>query len=119
MEKTFTAFEDLATGTKEYINVRLERIKLSTADKVSKMAANFVAAIFIMLAVALCVIFLGISLGFYLGSVLGSNWFGFLIVAGIYFIKIFLIVLLKERIIRIPVMNAILKQLTFSDDEQD
>jgi hypothetical protein len=119
MEKTFTAFENLATGTKEYINVRLERIKLSTADKVSKIVANFVAAIFIMLAVSLFVIFLGISLGFYLGNVLGSNWLGFLIVAGIYFIKIFLILLLKEKLIRIPVMNAIIKQLTFSDHDQD
>jgi hypothetical protein len=117
MEKAFSAFEDLATGAKNYINVRIDEAKLSIADKASALIANFVAALFIILAASLCVIFLGIALSFYLNSILESSWLGFLIVAGVYFIKIFLIVLFKEKLIRIPVMNAILKQLTFRENE--
>jgi hypothetical protein len=116
MEKTFAKVEDLADHIKEYINIRVAAVKLNTAEKTSKLAANIFAAIIAVLVFVFFLIFASIALAFVFSKLTGEFYWGFLIVAGIYLLLALVIWLLRERLMRIPIMNAMLEQL-FKDDE--
>lgn len=123
MEKAFAKAEELATAVKEYVNTRLDAVKLSVAEKVSALLANLLAGMVVVL-VFLCFVFFGsIALALLLGSWLGAWWLGFLIVAGIYLLLGLITWLARGRLIRIPIMNAMIRQLfnrlEYEEDEND
>jgi hypothetical protein len=119
MEETFMKAEELAGDIREYINVKLESVKLSLAEKISKMVAGVIAGFIVAAVGFLFIIFLGIALGFLLGSLLGSTWLGFLLVAGIYLLAAVIIWSAKTRIIQLPLMNSILSQLNQNEEEDE
>lgn len=118
MEKTFAKAEELIDSVKEYVNTRIESVKLSAAEKGSKIMANVIAGIIVAVILFLFIIFVGIALSFALAEWTGKTWLGFLIVAGLYLLIGIVIWAAREKLIRLPVMNALIKQL-FSRDEED
>lgn len=123
MEKAFAKAEELASAVKEYVDTRLDTVKLSVAEKTSAVLANVLAGMVVAL-VFVCFIFFGsIALALLLGSWLGAWWLGFLIVAGIYLLLGLITWLARGRLIRLPIMNAMIRQLfnrlEYDDDEND
>jgi len=123
MEKAFAKAEELASAVKEYVDTRLDSVKLSVAEKTSAVLANVLAGMVVAL-VFVCFIFFGsIALALLLGSWLGAWWLGFLIVAGIYLLLGLITWLARGRLIRLPIMNAMIRQLfnrlEYDDDEND
>ena len=119
MEKAFAKVEELADTIKAYADIRIESFKLNAAEKSSAVLANLLAA----LAAAFFFIFFlslaSISLSVFLNEWIGKPWVGFLIVAGFYLIIGIVLWAAKGRIIRMPVMNAIIKQLFMNHDEHN
>jgi energy-coupling factor transporter transmembrane protein EcfT len=120
MEKTFAKVEELADHVKEYINNRIASVKLSIAEKTSAVLSNIIAMIFVLTVFVFFIVFAGITLAFVFAKLTGEYYWGFLIVAGIYLLMGLLVWALKEKLIRLPIMNAILQQLSKEEtDEQD
>jgi len=118
MEHTFAKAEELAGTVREYINTRIESAKLAAAEKGSFLIGNAAAAIMAIVVFSFFLLFAGIALSLVLGVWIGQLWAGFLIVAGMYLLIGMLIWFGRERLIRIPVVNAIIRQL-FNEDEKD
>lgn len=118
MEKTFAKAEELADHIKEYINIRIDTVKLNAAEKSSKLAANIFAALIAAFVLSLFLLFASIALAFVFSKLTGEFYWGFLIVAGIYLVLGFITWTIREKILRIPIMNAMLQQL-FKDDDDD
>lgn len=118
MEKTFAKAEELAGTMREYINTRIESVKLTAAEKSSALIGNAAAAIFALVVFSFFMIFGGVALSLLLGEWIGKSWAGFLIVAGLFLLISLVLWYGRERLIRIPVVNAIIRQL-FKDDEKD
>ena len=119
MEKVYAKIEDLADTTKEYINTRVESLKLTVAERASVMIANMVTGMVVAFVFLLFIIFGSIALSFGLGEWIGKTWAGFLIVAGLYLLIGLVVWTAREKIIRLPVMNALIKQLFQNEDEED
>ena len=119
MEKVFAKMEELTDSVKEYVNTRVESVKLSVAEKSSALVANLVAGMLVAAVFLFFLIFAGIALALVLGEWTGKMWTGFLIVAGIYLLFGIIVWIAREKIIRLPVMNAMIKQLFSNDDEED
>lgn len=119
MEKVFAKMEELTDSVKEYVNTRVESVKLSVAEKSSALVANLVAGMLVAAVFLFFLIFAGIALALVLGEWTGKMWAGFLIVAGIYLLFGIIVWIAREKIIRLPVMNAMIKQLFSTDDEED
>lgn len=119
MEKAFAKIEELADTIKEYVNTRVESVKLNVAEKSSVVIANVVAGMVVAVVFFFFMIFAGIALSFGLGEWIGKIWAGFLIVAFLYLLTGVVIWKARGRIIRLPVMNALIKQLFSNDDEAD
>jgi len=84
------------------------------------MVAAFIAVAIVSILYLLLVVFISIALAFALGKWTGQLYCGFLIVAGLYFVAGLVIWLTKEQLLRFPIMNAILKQLSNErSDEED
>lgn len=120
MEKTFAKVEELADHVKEYVNNRIASVKLSIAEKTSAVLSNIIAMIIVLTVFVFFIVFAGIALAFVFAKLTGEYYWGFLIVAGIYLLIGILVWTLKERLIRLPIMNGILQQLFKEEnDEQD
>ena len=119
MEDTFAKAEELAEHVKEYINNRMDSVKLSAAEKSSKLAATVIASVVVAMFFISFLFFASTALAFVFSKLTGSLSWGFLIVAGIYLLLGALVWLLKDRILQLPIMNAMLQQLFTEEDDDE
>lgn len=119
MEKVFARVEELADHIKEYVNIRIDAVKLHTAEKTSKAIAGALAFVVVIQLLALFAVFASIALAFAFAAWTGQVYWGFLIVAGIYLLLGVIVWLAKERLLRIPIMNALLRQMHAGKNEDE
>jgi hypothetical protein len=89
----------------------VETAKLKLADKTSRLLANLVTAFVVVVLVLFFTVFASISLAIVLGDLTGRFHWGFLIIAGLYLLIALLVWVTKEKLLRIPILNSLLKQL--------
>ena len=111
LQEEFKKVEELALHIKAYIQTEIELIKLLFADKLSKILSNFLAIMVLIWLLLIGILFASLSLAFLIGERLGKMSTGFIIVSLIYLLLAVVIWYLRERIIRIPILNGILSQL--------
>jgi len=111
LQEEFRKAEELAIHIKEYIQTEIELIKLNFAEKLSKILSNFLAIIILIWILLLSILFASISLAFFIGEKIGKMSIGFFIVSLIYLLIAMVSWYLRERFIRIPILNGILRQL--------
>ena len=117
MESLFAKIESLGTSVKDYVNTRIESAKLSAAEKGSAIAANAIAGIVVIVMFLFFILLVSIALAMLVGIWIGNTWAGFLIVAGFYLLIGLITWFARARLIRVPVMNALLRQLFNGDEE--
>lgn len=115
---TFEKVEDLAEKVKDYLNTRISLVKLQFAARTSKVLSNLIASLVVFLILMLFIIFAGIALALALSAWIGPLYSGFLIVAGLFLLTGIIIWKKRESLLRIPIMNSIISQLS-NDDEED
>ena len=118
MEKTFAKVEEMADHVKEYVNNHISSAKISVAEKTSGILANIIAVAIVLTVFLFFIIFSSVALAFAFAKLTGEYYWGFLTVAGIYLLMGILVWALKEKLLRMPIMNSILQQL-FKDEEAD
>jgi len=64
-------------------------------------------------------VFLALSAAHGIGDALGRPWLGFLIVGVIFFLIALVVSKAKEKLFRIPIMNAIIRELFEQKEEQN
>lgn len=117
MENTFTRVEELIGSVKEYVNTRIEAAKLNVASRVSRLLANAAARLMAAVMIFFFLLFAGIGLSILLGMWIGKIWAGFLVVAVLYLLLGWIAWVARQKLIRLPVMNAILQQFSASHEE--
>jgi uncharacterized membrane protein YqjE len=118
METTFEKAESFTATMKAYIDAKVELMKMNVAEKISAVVANTIAG---MVAAVVFLFFLllgSVALALWLGEITNRLWLGFLITAAFYGVLGLVVWMLRERLIRLPIMNALIKQL-FKNDETD
>jgi hypothetical protein len=119
MNDTFEKIEGLSDHVKEYINTRVEITKLRIAEKTSLVIGNFIAAVIIALLFLFVLVFGSIAGAWALSDWIGKPYSGFLIVAGFYLLLGIIVWAARGRLIRFPVMNAIIRMLHKKDDDEN
>lgn len=119
MSEEFGKIESLLDKAKEYINTRIAQVKLSVAEKISKTFSVIIAGFVAVLVFLFFVLFTSIAAAILLGNMLGELWLGFLIMAGVWLLLGIIIWKARERLLQIPIMNAILKAFSTSEKENE
>jgi hypothetical protein len=110
--------EELIEQLKVYVNTEIELGKLTATEKISKVSSNVIAAIFVGFVFMVFLLFASFSAAYFIGEAFHKLWLGFLLVAIFYLLLALIAWFAKEKLLRIPIMNAILSQL-FPDKQDD
>ena len=109
---------DLRKDILEYIEVKLDLIRLHTADNLSRIFSNVATIAIIGYLVFFIIFFISFAAGFFIGSLLDSNELGFLCVAGFYTLLLILFLVFRKQIVERPVIKAMVR-LFFPKFEED
>jgi hypothetical protein len=108
MEEQETVIESLVENVEKYTATTIELAKLKSILKTSDVLSNIAVMLVLLVVAFLAIVFLSIGAAFWLGELLGSVYTGFLFVAGFYVVAGILLYLLRKRIIKGPVSNALI-----------
>lgn len=118
MAEQFNSAESFVDQVKEYLNTRLSQLKLSFAEKTSKLVAITVAAVVTALVFFLFLVLVSVAGAIAIGQWLENYWLGFILVAVLILLIGFILWASKDSWLRKPVMNALIKVM-FDKDEDD
>jgi len=96
---------------KEYLETRIDLVKFKTIDKSSSVLSSLVSSIVIILGIFLFAFLLCMGLSFYLGEILGKTYYGFFIVGGFFSLVIILLYLNRNKWLKTPFGNMIVKKM--------
>jgi len=111
---------DLKKDLLEYIEVKLDLIRLHIAENLSRIFSNVATIAVIGYLLFFIILFISFAAGFYFGSLLDSNELGFLCIAGFYTLLLILFLAFRKQIVERPVIKAIVRLFfpKFEDDEK-
>lgn len=114
MESAVKNIEMLYEKAKEYTNTTLELYKLTAVDKAAEVISSLSFRIAFLLIAAFFTLFFNIGLSLYLGELLDSNAAGFFIVSLFYLVFGLLFYIFRQKWIKSPISNLIIKELLYS-----
>lgn len=95
----------------EYFDSRLELLKLQGAEKVARIGAIFVSMLIVGFLVFLLFLFLLVTLVLVLGDFLDSYTKAFAWVSLGLFVLIVVLIVLRKKLIELPLINNIIRKL--------
>lgn len=110
-------FQSLLEQLKDYSETRITLLKLETAKKVSGGVSMAVALFSVALLGFLAIFLMSVAAAWALGRWIDSMPLGFLIIGAVYALICVIIWKAKERILRLPVMNALIREF-FTEKEK-
>jgi phage-related holin len=114
MEDAVKNIEMLYEKAKEYTNTSLDLYKLTAVDKTAEVVSSLSFRLAFLFLAAFISLFFNIGLSLYLGELLENNAAGFFIVSLFYLLFTLLLYVFREKWIKIPVSNLIIKELLYS-----
>jgi len=110
--------DQLVSNTKEYLETRVELVKLQMIEKGSEMSGAVVANLTFIFLFMIVLSFFSIAAALYLGVIWGAYYYGFLFVGACYLAVCLLLYFNKESWIKRPVSNTIIKAV-FKENDHD
>jgi hypothetical protein len=109
--------EKMFTDIKEYAETRLDIVVLDAQDKATHVISSIASAAIMGTLGLLILMFLSIGAAWSLGEYLESPSIGFFSVAGFYLLVALILFLNREKWIKLPIINSIIKKITFHEDD--
>lgn len=109
--------ESLVSRAKEYAEARFDLMLLNLQDKVSDMAASIASVLLMAVFSFFILLFLSIGAAWYIGEQTGNPSMGFFSLAGFYLVLVLVVYFAKDKIIKTPIVNAILKKITLNEQD--
>lgn len=103
--------ESLFERAGDYVETRLDLLKLKTADKSADIISSIASRLVILSIVIIFIIILNIGIALLLGELLGKLYYGFFILAGFYLITGLIFYMNRRTWFKVPVTNLILRKI--------
>jgi hypothetical protein len=111
MENQSTPVESLIDRVKSYVETRIDLLRLKAIDKSSSFLSLLISMIVVILIGFLSLMMLSVGLALLLGEWLGRSYYGFFIVAGLYLITGLVLYSSREKLLKSPIANSMIKKL--------
>jgi hypothetical protein len=112
-------FSLLTENVKDYVNLRIDLVKLILTEKIAKLATFFLIAIIFFILAMFLLLFLSLSFVYWFGNDLGPIWVGALIVAAFYVLGGVLIYFQRHNLFINPLVSQLTKILMEEKDENN
>jgi uncharacterized membrane protein YqjE len=100
----------------ECVETRFDLVQLDVQDKVSDIMASVASVALVGLMLAFTLLLLSIGAAIYISQRYNSSFIGFVYVAGFYLVAGILLYLSRKRLIRLPVINMLLKRINLNEE---
>lgn len=114
-EKTING---LLNEAKEYLDNRIEYLRLVALERVSRLFADLITQVAFIISGILAFLFGSVTLAFFLSDVLGSYTRGFGCVSLIYLFIAFIVFLTKDKYIEKSIVNTIIRKYLKKHSEE-
>jgi len=111
MENEPGTFGALFEKTGDYLETRLDLLKLRAVDKTSDVTSSLVSRIAIAVVLFIAILIVNIGLALWVGELVGRVYVGFFIVAAFYALLALLIYVFRKTWIKDPITNLLIKKL--------
>ena len=111
MENRTNTFDGLFNKTTEYLETRVELLRLNVVSKTSDIISSLVSK-FVMVGIG-CMVVILISIGFaiWLGTFFNRMYLGFFAVGVFYIIIILVLFFGRNNLIKSPIKDSLIKNL--------
>jgi succinate-acetate transporter protein len=116
MESIHKEFEEIVSGVEKAAQTKLEIWKLKLTVIASETISSVFSMIVIILILTVTFLMLSVAAALKIGKYLGDTGNGFLIVAGIDTVLIFLCIVFRNQLFKTPVKHQLIKKM-FTPDE--
>jgi len=111
MENKPNVIGSLFESAGDYLETRIDLLKLKTVDKSSDVISSLVSNFVILLIITFGIFILNIGLSFWIGSLLGETWYGFFAVGGFYTVLAIVLIIFKKKWLKGPLNDVIIKKM--------
>lgn len=111
MENQPNTFGALFENAGDYLETRLDLLKLQAINKSSDVTSSIVSGITIVLIISFAVFILNIGLALWIGELMGKVYLGFFVVAGFYALLAVVLHLFRNAWLKEPVSSMIIKKM--------
>ena len=111
MENQSTPVESLIDRVKSYVETRIDLLRLKAIDKSSSFLSLLIAMLVVILVGFISIMMLSVGIALLLGEWLGKSYYGFFIVAGLYLITGLVLYSSREKLLKAPIANSMIKKL--------
>ncbi len=111
MESKPNAIGSLFESGNDYLETRIDLLKLKAVDKSSDIISSLVSGVVILVIIIFAVFILNIGLSIWLGNVMGEIWYGFFAVGGFYAVSATLLFIFKSKWLKAPLMDIFIKKM--------
>lgn len=107
---------DLTDDVKEYLNLRVQVIRLNVTEKIATALANFISAGAVVIFVLLFFVFVSIAAAYWLGNIFNNTALGFITVAGFFILLAIIFKLVSNKSVKPGLTNMFIKDFNNDDD---
>ena len=111
MENQPNTFGSLFENASDYLETRVELLKLQAIDKSSDITSSIVSRITILIIIIFAMFILNIGLAIWIGELLGQMYLGFFVVGGFYALIAIILHLFRNSWLKKPVSSMIIKKM--------
>ncbi len=119
MEKVGEIVNNLYTNTQEYVELQAKSAKLEIYERITTLISSGITGGFIALFGLFSFLFINFGFAYYLSDKFDSRTMGFFSVGGFYFLVLGLYILIKDRVSKNKIKNAILLKVSKTMDDFD
>lgn len=108
--------EEFGSSLKEYIDLRIDKLKLTAVERLAAAGSKLYSTLFIILFAAVAFVFFLLALMYWLGDLLGSVALGALITGGFHLILLILVWIFRKKLFTAPMIKTFVK-IFFNEKE--
>lgn len=109
-QPVFTSLELLFSQSKEYLENRIDLVKMKVADKTASVVSAIITGVVLSVVGFIFFIVLNIGLGLLIGDLVGRASWGFLILSSLYAIAGIILFSARNKIFKSPVTTMIFRK---------
>ena len=111
MEKETNSIESLLEKTGDFLETKVELLKLQAVDKVTGIGSSLATAIILIIVISVMLFTLNIGIAIWIGELLGEVYYGFFIVSGFYLLVALFMYLFRYQWLKKPFHDRLIKKM--------
>lgn len=111
MEDQINSVEALFEKTTDYLEARIELVKLQAVNKITDVLSSLVSRLIIMIIIVFMVVVLNTGIAIWLGDMLGKMYYGFFCVAGFYLLLVIVLAAGRRSWLKRPFSNKLIRKM--------